>query len=124
MAGTKGVAVSQIILLVLGILVLAVVAYLLYTQFVTSNQTIGAETCRAEATRVCTGCIIAAGGTNVASCDYPATNKILSSCFTGNKLLGSSSSSKVDCSQYTGGNQVATTTTTTTTSSATGTGSS
>lgn len=54
----KGIAVSQIILLVLGILVLAVVAYLLYTNFVQTGTTISAETCRAEATRICTGCNI------------------------------------------------------------------
>lgn len=54
----KGIAVSQIILLVLGILVLAVVAYLLYTNFVGSTTAINAETCRASATRACTACSI------------------------------------------------------------------
>lgn len=105
MSGTKGVAVSQIILLVLGILVLAVVAYLLYTQFVSSNQTIGAETCRAEATRVCTGCIISAGGALTENCKY-TNNKNLDLCYDNSKMLGSGSKGSVDCKPYTGGNVV------------------
>lgn len=98
----KGIAVSQIILLVLGILVLAVVAYLLYTQFVTTGSTISKETCRAEATRACTGCAIAAAGA-VPTCAYTSTNKILSTCYTQGNLLGTSTATTVDCTQYTGG---------------------
>lgn len=72
----KGIAVSQIILLVLGILVLAVVAYLLYTNFVTTSTTISAETCRAAATRACTACSIATAGqlTGCAATTYLSKN--------------------------------------------------
>lgn len=63
----KGLAVSQIILLVLGIIVLAVVAYLLYTQFVGTGSTISAEECRAAATRACTACSIANAG-DISNC--------------------------------------------------------
>src|SRR5437773_2268712 len=64
---TKGLAVSQIILLVLGIIVLAVVAYLLYTNFVGTNNTVNAEQCRAAATRACTSCSLIGGDTK--QCD-------------------------------------------------------
>ena len=50
----KGLAVSQIVLLVLGILVLAVVAYLLYTNFLTSSGSFNAEKCRSEEIGICT----------------------------------------------------------------------
>lgn len=58
----KGIAVSQIVLLVLGILVLAVVAYLLYTNFLTSSGAFNAEKCRAEEIRQCTAAKIIPGG--------------------------------------------------------------
>lgn len=100
-------AVSQIILLVLGILVLAVVAYLLYTNFVTTGSTISAETCRAEATRACTGCQIAAGITTVTECKFDKENSVtkaktnLARCEEqGNLRI--KSSGVVDCTQYTG----------------------
>lgn len=101
----RGVAVSQIILLVLGILVLAVVAYLLYTNFITTSGTISAETCRAEATRACTGCAIAAGSFTVDSCpfdagklDKPSSLKLCQD--QGNLRLKGSG---IDCAQYIGG---------------------
>ena len=84
----KGVAVSQIILLVLGILVLAVVAYLLYTNFVTTGGTLSAEQCRAAATRACTACSIASAG-SVSNCEVgsylDATGK---QCAYEGKILG------------------------------------
>lgn len=106
----KGVAVSQIILLVLGILVLAVVAYLLYNQFVTTGGTISAEQCRAEATRACTGCIVASGLSfgSPTNCAYKSTDTagkitVLGNCYSHNNLLGASTIATLDCSQYTGG---------------------
>ena len=102
MTWQKGVAVSQIIMLVLGILVLAVVAFLLYSNFVQTGSTISAETCRAEATRACTGCIISEGiGTT--TCPYTSSNAALTQCFSQGNLLGGSSATSIDCSQYTGG---------------------
>lgn len=101
----KGMAVSQIILLVLGILVLAVVAYLLYTNFVTTSGTISAEICRAEATRACTGCAIAAGSFTVDSClfdagkpDKPSSLKL---CQDQGNLRARDGG--IDCAQYIGG---------------------
>lgn len=55
----KGVAVSQIILLVLGIIVLAVVAYLLYTNFLSSNSSFDQNKCNAEKLAACTRAKIA-----------------------------------------------------------------
>ena len=49
----KALAVSQIILLVLGVLVLAVIAYLLYTNFIGSVNQIDAAKCTAEKTNEC-----------------------------------------------------------------------
>jgi hypothetical protein len=59
---TKGVAISQIILLVLGIIVLSVVAFLLYSNFTTTTGQIDVQKCRAVATNACTACSIATGG--------------------------------------------------------------
>lgn len=107
----KGIAVSQIILLVLGILVLAVVAYLLYTNFVTTGTTISSETCRAEATRSCTGCLIATAGT-ATTCPFtrtitgtnPLQDTNLGKCEKqGNLHL---KGNDLDCAQYTGGQQL------------------
>jgi len=104
-----GVAVSQIILLVLGILVLAVVAYLLYTQFVTTGSTLSAETCRAEATRICTGCQI--GGSPAGSCPYTATaidntgatvDSSMERCLGQNSVPGSVAANTIDCTKITG----------------------
>lgn len=101
----KGVAVSQIILLVLGILVLAVVAYLLYTNFVQTGTTISAETCRAEATRICTGCTIALVPDKT-KCDYTSKNMV--TCINNNHVKGTVADSTkstgiIDCTVITGG---------------------
>lgn len=108
MSGTKGIAVSQIILLVLGILVLAVVAYLLYSNFVTTGGAISAETCRAEATRECTGCSIASGGTATTCSFTPSTDSTkptsLEKCQTQGNLR-TTTTNVIDCTQYTGGGQ-------------------
>jgi len=64
MAG-KGVAISQIILLVLGIIVLSVVIYLLYSNFTTTTSQVEFQKCRAAATNACTACSIANGGSTL-----------------------------------------------------------
>lgn len=107
----KGVAVSQIILLVLGILVLAVVAYLLYTNFVQTGTTISAETCRAEATRICTGCVLA--NQPSATCSYQdkitpigSTTQVdsnMEKCVSEGKVAGSVGGNTIDCRLLTGG---------------------
>jgi hypothetical protein len=58
----KGVAISQIILLVLGIIVLAVVAFLLYSNFTTTTGQIDVQKCRSVATNACSACAISKGG--------------------------------------------------------------
>lgn len=116
----KGVAVSQIILLVLGILVLAVVAYLLYTNFVTTGGAISTEQCRAAATRACTACSIANAGSivNCLAKDYLKTNAD-KQCASQGSISGSSSqpikdgtgavtgytepAGSISCQQYVGG---------------------
>jgi uncharacterized protein (UPF0333 family) len=100
---TKGLAVSQIILLVLGIIVLAVVAYLLYTQFVSTGGTISAEQCRAEATRICTGCAIA-GSANCVYTDKTLDGKDTSieTCVAQGKVVGNAQANTLDCSVLTG----------------------
>ncbi len=116
MRGTKGIAVSQIILLVLGILVLAVVAYLLYSNFVTTGGAISAEQCRAAATRACTACSIANAGSvsNCLASSYLASAMDKQCAFEG-KISGASASkdsagaitvsttTKINCDQYVGG---------------------
>lgn len=101
----RGVAVSQIILLVLGILVLAVVAYLLYTNFVSTGNTISAETCRAEATRICTGCTIANPQSDNKNCKFTSTT--MTACVTQQRVVGGSSAGTIDCSVVTGTNPLA-----------------
>lgn len=109
----KGLAVSQIILLVLGIIVLAVVAYLLYTQFVGTGGTISAEECRAAATRACTACSIANAG-NIGTCpaaeylvsanDKQCAGAISGTQKTTDPVTGTVTvSGNIQCSQYVGG---------------------
>lgn len=50
----KGIAIQKIILLLLGIIVLAMVGYLLYITFIGSKIT--PDICRAEVMRQCTQC--------------------------------------------------------------------
>lgn len=69
----KGVAVSQLILLILGIIVLAVIAYLIYVNFISSSSTFDAEKCRAKALGLCTSCKIA--NTKVADCKFPTKDE-------------------------------------------------
>lgn len=123
----KGIAVSQIILLVLGILVLAVVAYLLYTNFVQTGATISAETCRAEATRICTGCVLA--NQPSATCSYQdkitpigSTNPVdsnMEKCVSEGKVAGNAGGNTIDCRLLTGGGTGGGVTPTTPTPSAT-----
>lgn len=114
----KGLAVSQIILLVLGIIVLAVVAYLLYTQFVDTGGTITAEQCRAEATRICTGCTI---GNTLDDCQYSPTSTALKSdgttttvdssmtkCVQKSYVQAGTGTNTINCRVVTGQTQAAT----------------
>lgn len=55
----KGVAVDQIILLVLGVIVLAVIGYLLYSNFMASSGGINTEQCKANLINVCNSCKMA-----------------------------------------------------------------
>ncbi len=91
----KGIAVSQIILLVLGILVLAVIAFLLYSNFTSTGNTLNAETCRAEATRLCTGCYI---GGSTDKCEQSIT--IMEKCDGSSVFLNGE---YIDCVKYIGG---------------------
>ncbi len=52
----KGLASSQIVLLAIALIVLAVAAYLIYTTVIPSQNTISQEQCRAELLKVCTFC--------------------------------------------------------------------
>ena len=98
MSSIKGLAVSQIIMLVLGILVLAVVAFLLYSNFVSTGTTVSAEQCRAAATRACTGCSIA-GTTD--SCGTSFLDAAGKKCFEENNIA-LSDVDKIACRQYIG----------------------
>ena len=109
MQKTKGIAVSQIILLVLGILVLAVVGFLLYSQFVTTGNSLGAQTCMAESTRICTGCKI--GGYNMESCPYnpfmyntrdEQSDSTMESCVRQNHVSGNLEENTINCKTVTG----------------------
>jgi hypothetical protein len=116
----KGLAVSQIILLVLGIIVLAVIAYLLYANFIGPRDVINAEQCRSSAIRACTTCSIAGGATGGCSGNIylDATGKrcVLQGLIIGEatKPLTASEDSvtkaitvtgDISCSSYTGGNE-------------------
>jgi len=114
---TKGVAISQIILLVLGIIVLSVVAFLLYSNFTTTTGQIDVQKCRAVATNACTSCSIANGGTpqNCAASTYLfASDKacgLAIASTTAGQFVGSRASPNdpvtlggdIDCKQYVGG---------------------
>jgi hypothetical protein len=93
----KGIAVDQLILLILGIIVLAVIGYLIYVNFISSNSSFDSAKCQARALSVCTACKVAAktvstckfpdaandpdkwvikcgGGTNGGACNFPSAN--------------------------------------------------
>ncbi len=109
MQETKGIAVSQVILLVLGILVLAVVSFLLYTQFVSTGNSMGAQTCMAEATRICTGCTI--GRYSMEACPYnpimygidgEQSDSTMESCVRQNHVFGNLEADTINCKTVTG----------------------
>ncbi len=54
----KGLAVTQIIMLVLGIIVLAVIGFLLYSNFLSSSGQVSASSCRAKATGLCQNAVL------------------------------------------------------------------
>jgi hypothetical protein len=91
----KGLAVSQIILLVLGIIVLAVIAYLLYTNFVGAGNVVSAEQCRAAATRACTTCQL------IGQLDSCSGSVYLSDKKCADQI--SHTNGNINCNQYIGG---------------------
>lgn len=114
----KGVAISQIILLVLGIIVLAVVAFLLYSNFSTTTGQVDFQKCRAAATNACASCSIASGGStlNCAGVDYlkTATDKLCAKqglisgtsaddVLVNGKVTDYTVKGTITCSQYIGG---------------------
>jgi hypothetical protein len=55
----KGLAVTQVILLILGIIVLAIIGYLLYSNYISSVGTVSVEQCKTNLINVCNSCKIA-----------------------------------------------------------------
>ena len=53
---TKGIAISKVVLLILGVIVLAFVGYLVYTTFVAGGGTISLEACKSAVIAACTQC--------------------------------------------------------------------
>ncbi len=84
----KGLAVSQIVLLVLGILVLAVVAYLLYTNFISSQSGFDVNKCKAALISACTSWKVS-GFSPASAPPWP------SACGTGVKDFGSPDREKI-----------------------------
>lgn len=113
----KGIAISQIILLVLGIIVLAVVAFLLYSNFVSTGGAIDAQKCRSEATNACTSCSIASGGqiSNCVASTYLVSSFAKGCAISGNIAIAgnnfvratdgtySGGDGTITCTQYVGG---------------------
>jgi uncharacterized protein (UPF0333 family) len=109
----KGIAISQIILLVLGIIVLSVVAYLLYSNFTSTTSQVDFQKCRAVATNACTACSIATGSTD--SCDAKTylTSNVDKQCASNGLISGVSANKNnlgeiivegtIPCRQYIGG---------------------
>jgi flagellar basal body-associated protein FliL len=56
MKNKKGVAVSQVVLLIIAIVVLAIAVYLLYSSWERGGTTLSVEQCRAKAVDVCGSC--------------------------------------------------------------------
>jgi|SRR3989344_4037327 len=52
----KGLATQQLILLALGIIVLAVIGYLLYSQFVKTSKTLSSSDCQTNVVAACNKC--------------------------------------------------------------------
>jgi hypothetical protein len=52
----KGLAVTQVILLILGIIVLAIIGYLLYSNYISSVGIVSVEQCKTDLIRVCNTC--------------------------------------------------------------------
>lgn len=85
---TKGVAISQIILLVLGIIVLAVVAFLLISNFASSTGQIDAQKCRTDAINACTSCSIATGSTTNCVASAYLRSDFDKQCIYNNFIIG------------------------------------
>jgi uncharacterized protein (UPF0333 family) len=112
----KGIAISQIILLVLGIIVLSVVAYLLYSNFTSTTSQVDFQKCRAAVTNACTACSIAKGG-NTQNCDAATylTSNIDKQCAYNGLIPGVNANKNekeeiiieaektIPCDQYIGG---------------------
>ncbi len=105
----KGIAVHQIILIVLGIIVLGVIGYLIYTQFLSGKGQITFENCRSRAVTFCgmcklsgtyTRCVVTyVDATTANSCRKLLSGYLNTSCDAGveeNQIC-------VDCSSLLGG---------------------
>ncbi len=69
-------AITQIVLLTIGIIVVAIVIWVLYTQTMSGTSAIDANKCTAEKLRICTMCKF---GGDPKACN-PSSNKIAEFC--------------------------------------------
>jgi hypothetical protein len=67
----KGVAVRHIVLLVLGIIVTAIIGYLLYSTFIATGPTVTLERCKGMIVSACSNCQLRGWPTSD-GCDFPA----------------------------------------------------
>jgi hypothetical protein len=65
----KGLAVTQVVLLILGIVVLAIIGYLIYSTFIAGGPTVVEQQCKSKFISVCSNCK-AAGWTGT-PCAFP-----------------------------------------------------
>ncbi len=79
----KGLAAQQVVLLVIGIIVLALVLFLVYNQFTKSNTQIASTSCQTAISSVCISCktcVLSGGGTHWSAsettCPAIGTNSI------------------------------------------------
>lgn len=73
----KGVAVSQIVYITIGIVVIAIVLWLLYTQTASGGKAVDANKCSAEKIRLCALCKF--GTENYADCN-PSSSQLTEFC--------------------------------------------
>jgi len=96
----KGIAVQKIILLLLGIIVLAIIGYLLYTVFLGAR--ISPEVCKAALVGACTQCKLSAWNANVKVSGKSCTDKLISEIIGLSTSAGSDGNFDIQCSQIQG----------------------
>lgn len=52
----KGIAVTTLVLLIIGMVVIAIIGYLLYSTFISTGPTMSLESCRAQVVSACSNC--------------------------------------------------------------------